>query len=117
MWCFAVDENFDNRIVRGLLRQKPDLDLARVQDDPERMGINDAAVLAWAADEGRVLLTHDVKTMTAPFLERIESGQPMPGVFEINQTAPLRQTIEEILLIVECSEQSEWEDQIRYLPL
>ncbi len=61
MWRFAVDENFDNRIVRGLLRQNPGIEFARVQDDLKRMGIDDPAVLAWAAEEGRVLLTHDVK--------------------------------------------------------
>ena len=29
---FLADENFDNRIVRGLLRRLPDLDIVRVQD-------------------------------------------------------------------------------------
>jgi hypothetical protein len=29
---FLADENFDNRIVRGLLRRRPDLDIIRVQD-------------------------------------------------------------------------------------
>ena len=29
---FAVDEDFDNRIVRGLLRLLPTLDIVRAQD-------------------------------------------------------------------------------------
>jgi hypothetical protein len=29
---FLADENFDNNIVRGLLRRQPDIDLVRVQD-------------------------------------------------------------------------------------
>jgi hypothetical protein len=29
---FAADENFNNNIIRGLLRRKPDLDILRVQD-------------------------------------------------------------------------------------
>ena len=32
MNLFAADENFNNRIVRGLFRAKPDLDIVRVQD-------------------------------------------------------------------------------------
>ena len=28
----AADENFNNDIVRGLVRRKPDLDIVRVQD-------------------------------------------------------------------------------------
>jgi hypothetical protein len=32
MLALAVDENFNNDILRGLLRRKPDLDVVRVQD-------------------------------------------------------------------------------------
>jgi hypothetical protein len=32
MVAFAADENFNNDILRGLLRRKPDLDIVRVQD-------------------------------------------------------------------------------------
>jgi hypothetical protein len=32
MLKFLVDENFDNAIVRGLIRRQPDIDLIRVQD-------------------------------------------------------------------------------------
>jgi predicted nuclease of predicted toxin-antitoxin system len=52
----ATDENFDNRILRGLLRRRPELDIVRVQD-VGLSGWSDAEVLAWAAQEGRVLLT------------------------------------------------------------
>ncbi len=31
MLRLAADENFDNNIVRGLLRRRPDLDIVRVQ--------------------------------------------------------------------------------------
>jgi hypothetical protein len=41
----------------------------------------------------------------------------MPGVFELRQQVPIAQAIEEILLIVECSLEGEWEDQIIFLPL
>jgi len=32
MLALAADENFNNDIVRGALRRKPDLDFVRVQD-------------------------------------------------------------------------------------
>ena len=32
MLRLAADENFNNRIVRGLLHRKPDLDIVRIQD-------------------------------------------------------------------------------------
>ena len=48
MLRLATDEDFNNRIVRGLLRRQPDLDLLRIQD-AGLAGRDDEAVLAWAA--------------------------------------------------------------------
>ena len=53
MLLLAADENFNNDIVRGLLRQRPELDIVRVQD-VGLSGADDVAVLEWAAQEGRV---------------------------------------------------------------
>lgn len=116
MLLLAADENFNGNIVRGLFRRQPTLDLARLQD-VGLSGVDDPAVLAWAAQEGRVLLTHDVSTMTQYAYERVQAGQRMPGVFEISRALPIGRAIEEILLLVECSLEGEWEGQVRYLPL
>jgi predicted nuclease of predicted toxin-antitoxin system len=58
-----ADENLDNTIIRGLLRRNPIIDILRVQD-VGLSGVDDPAVLAWAADDNRILLTHDVATIT-----------------------------------------------------
>jgi predicted nuclease of predicted toxin-antitoxin system len=60
----AIDENFDHHILRALMRRVPNLG-ARTVTDAGLAGAEDPAVLEWAAREGRVLLTHDVHTMTA----------------------------------------------------
>lgn len=112
----ATDEDFNNRILRGLLRRSPGLDVVRVQD----AGLNgqgDAEVLEWAATEGRVLLTHDVMTMKQYVDARLADGLPMPGVFEVRQRTPIIEAIEAILLLAECSLEGEWEGQVRFLPL
>ena len=70
MLRFAADENFNNDIVRGLRRRKPELDIVRVQE-AGLSGAVDPDVLEWAAREGRVLLTHDVATMTRHAYERV----------------------------------------------
>lgn len=59
MLRYLADENFNQRIVRGLLRRLPEIDIAIAQD-VGLGGVPDSDVLAWAADENRVLLTHDV---------------------------------------------------------
>ena len=116
MLQLAADENFNNKIVRGLLRQQPALDIVRIQD-AGLSGADDPTVLEWAAQEGRILLTHDVSTITRYAYDRLRADLPMPGVFEVSYEAPVGRIIDDILLLVECSIDGEWEGQIRYLPL
>jgi len=113
---WAADENFNNDIVRGLLRRKPDVDIVRVQD-VGLSGADDQTLLEWAADEGRVLLTHDVSTITQYAYERVEAGKPMPGVFEVSRDIPMGVVIDDLILLTEFSLENEWEGQVRYLPL
>ncbi len=58
-----ADENFNNNIVRGVKRRAAQLDIVRVQD-VGLSGAEDPEILEWAADGGRILLTHNVSTMT-----------------------------------------------------
>ncbi len=102
--------------MRGVLRQNPDVDIVRVQD-VDLSGADDPTVLAWAAQEGRIVLTHDVVTMTTFAYQRIQAGLSMPGLFEVSRRVPVGLAIEEIILIAECSLEGEWEGQVRFLPL
>jgi hypothetical protein len=116
MLRFAADENLNNDILRGVLRRRSDLDIVRVQD-AGLSGADDRSILEWAANEGRVLLTHDVSTLTRHAYERVQSGKSMSGVFEISRGVPIRTAIEDLLLLAQCSVDGEWEGQVRYLPL
>ena len=71
MLKLLADENFDNTIVRGLFRRNLKLDFLRVQD-VGLSGKDDPTVLEWAAQEGRILLTHDVATITRYAYDRVE---------------------------------------------
>jgi Domain of unknown function (DUF5615) len=116
MLRLAADENFNNDIVRGILRRNPAVDIVRIQD-VGLLGAHDPSILDWTAKAGRVLLTHDVTTMTRHAYGRIEAGQSMPGIFEVSRKVPIGLAIDEILLLAECSLEGEWEGQVRYLPL
>ena len=113
---WLADENFDNDILRALFRRKPDFDVLRAQD-VGLTSLDDEALLAWAAEHDRVLLTHDVSTITAHAYRRVMRGEAMPGVFEVGCGAWMRETLDDILLLTECSSPGEWEGQVRYLPL
>lgn len=116
MRSFASDENFNNDVVRGLLRRKPNLDIVRVQD-VGLSGATDPDVLEWAAQEGRIVLTHDTMTLIDFAYERVRAGKPMPGVIEVPDDTPIGAAIEDILLLAEASLIDEWEGVIIYLPL
>jgi hypothetical protein len=116
MLALAADENFNNDIIRGMLRRRPDLNIVRVQD-VGLSGASDSAVLEWAAAEGRVLLTHDVSTITQHAYERSGAGLPMPGVFQVAREVPIGVAIEDIILLADYSHDGEWAGQVRYLPL
>ena len=112
-----LDEDFNNDILRGLIRKKPDIDIVRVQDIPEIASRNDNQVLAWAAQENRVLFTHDANTMTSQAIARIDAGLPMPGIFVVSQFLSIGKVIEDMLLLIEDSHIGEWDNLVIFLPL
>lgn len=88
----------------------------RVQD----VGLSaapDPVVLAWAAVEGRILLTHDRDTMPSFAYDRVRDGQPMRGVFLVGDLMPIGQAIDEILLVVDCLSPEERTNFVRFFPL
>ncbi len=116
MLRLAADENFNHDIIRGLLRRQPDIDLISIQA-AGLSGATDPTVLAWAAAEGRLLLTHDVTTLTRYAYDRVKAGQRLPGVVAVSRSVPLSQAIDDLLLLTELSRDDEWEGRILYLPL
>ncbi len=116
MLKLASDENFNADILRGLFRRCPDLDIVRVQD----IGLSaapDSDILARAAVEDRILLTHDGDTMPYFAYERVKAGQAMPGVFLVSNRMPIGQAIEEILIAVDCLAPEECSNFVRFFPI
>lgn len=113
---FAADENVNNDLLRGLRCLFPEIDMIRVQDT-ENYQAGDPVVLAWAAREGRNLITHDVNSMTRYAYERIAAGLDMPGVLVVPGLAPLGKIIEDLALIAGAGEADEWANKVTYLPI
>jgi hypothetical protein len=113
---FLADENFNINIVLGVRSRNPGVDILRVQE-AGITGYPDPDILRWAAESGRVILTHDADDMPRFAYERISEGMEMAGVFEVRQNHPMAIIIEDILLLADASHDNEWANQIRYLPL
>jgi predicted nuclease of predicted toxin-antitoxin system len=113
---FLTDEHVSLALVRGLLRQKPDLDVIPLRDT-ELLGKDDPTILEWAANQGRIVLTQDVSTLPDFAYERVAKELPMPGVFVLRRKASLAQLIENLILIESASNQEEWQDLVIHVPL
>jgi len=116
MWRLLADENFNADIVRGLMLREPLLDLLTAQD-AGLVATDDREILAWAADNERILLTHDLATMTAYAYQRIAAGHPMPGVFYLSNRLPVGRAIAELLTILACTEPADWNGRTAFIPL
>jgi len=111
-----TDENFNQNIVRGLNRRCPYLDLLSVRD-VGLSGLPDPLLLNWAAQENRIMLTHDFGTMINYAKQLLIQGEPMAGALFVPERLPIGRAIEDLQLVVECRSQSEMYNCIEYLPL
>jgi len=93
----AADEDFNYHIVRGVLRRNPKVDFVRVQD-AELSGADDETILEWAATAKCVLFTHDQSTMAGFAWNRVKSGQPMAGLFEVSRLLSIGHAIVSVQL-------------------
>jgi hypothetical protein len=99
-----------------VLRREPAIDFIRLRDvGLERR--SDAEILAYAAAENRIIVSHDVNTMSAAAYGRLAAGQPISGLLLIHQLAPLAPAIDHLVLIWTASEADEWLNQVCFLPL
>jgi predicted nuclease of predicted toxin-antitoxin system len=110
------DENFNGDLIRALAMRSPEIDIVRVQD-VGLAGTEDSDVLKWAAENGRIVLTHDRATFPYQAYLRVISGETMPGAIIVGQNLLPRQVIEDLALIATCSSAEEWSGRVLYLPL
>lgn len=113
---FLADEDLDADIVRGLRSREPAIDILDVKTSGLR-GTTDPELLELAAQQDRVLITHDRNTMTRCFRERLDAGMPTPGMLILpQQSAAIGEIIESLLLVWTASQSDEWRSQVVYIP-
>ena len=112
---FVADENFNGLLLRALRRRDPEFDAIRVVD-AGRSGLDDPGVLAWAASLGRIVLSHDVRTMTRYAHGRIAGERLMPGLILVDASRPTHAVIDDILGVAGASAAEEYVSQIVHIP-
>ena len=112
---FQADADLNQDIVTGVRRREPLIDF-QTADEAGLRGVDDAGVLAYAAREGRILVSHDRKTMPQHFAAFI-STETSPGLLIISQKTDVRMAIEELIMIWAASEAEEWINTVLTVPL
>jgi len=112
---FQADADFNEDIVAGVLRRLPEIDF-QTANEAELARLSDHEVLAKAAAEGRILITHDRKTVPLHFARFIQI-RSSPGVLVVSQKAEILRIIEDLILIWFASDAEEYTNSIRTLPL
>lgn len=112
---FQADADLDGRILRGLRRVAPEIDI-RTATDAGLAGLEDPEVLRIAADSGRILVSQDRRTMPAHFA-RFSATVESAGVILLREAISISTAIEELILIWSASEAEEWKDRLVWIPL
>lgn len=111
---FLADVDLKRAIVDGVLRRDHNVDF-KIAQQASLDGMPDLEVLAFAAREGRVLVTHDVTTMPSHFEEFVRQRQS-PGVIITPQHVPVGQVIEALLLVVNAGNAADLRNCVLLLP-
>jgi hypothetical protein len=115
MLALLIDQDFDHDILRGLIRRVPRLDAVTAFE----IGMNkatDQQLLIWAAQKGRIMVTHDRRTMPTHAAHLMVHGTNIAGLFVVPRNMQVHQALADLELMITCSENDEWINVIRYLP-
>lgn len=113
---FLADHNLDDDIVNGVFRREPAIDFIRARE----VGVDrlpDDELLAFAAERGLVIVSHDVNTLRHFAYERIIAGQVMTGLLLVHRLGPIRPVIDSLVLIWSATQAEEWNNEVQFLPI
>jgi hypothetical protein len=112
---FQADADLNEDILKGVLRREPRIDF-RTAAAAGLRSLTDLEVLTLSAREGRVLVSHDRRTMPQAFAEFLRTNKS-PGVLIVSQKADLLCAIDDLVLIWMASEAEEWTNQLGAIAL
>ncbi|MCU0535423.1 MAG: hypothetical protein MUD14_16160 [Hydrococcus sp. Prado102] len=112
---FQADSDLNQAIVTGILRREPTIDF-QTSNIANLSGLSDLEVLTNVAQEGRVLVSHDQRTMPIYFAEFVIT-QTSSGVIIVLQSMPIGEAIDNLIKLWQTSEAEDWVNRIAFLPL
>lgn len=111
---FQADADLRFPIVKGVKRREPGIDF-RTANEAGLEGVANPLVLKIAADDGRLLVSHDVSTMPENFASFLETGESS-GVVLIPQDLSYHEAIERLIRLWAKTEAETWRNVLFFLP-
>lgn len=115
MLHLLADVSLNHHLLTACHRNGANLDIlsaskARIE------GMNNKALLAFAAEQDRILITHDILTLTRDFYEYLATGAFSPGVFLLDSTTPISEAATWLALASAATEPEHWDNLIVEIP-
>jgi predicted nuclease of predicted toxin-antitoxin system len=111
---FLADENFNHLILKALRRREPNIDIANPHETGLK-GLDDLQVLQRASAHGRILLTHDIRTMPRHFAEFLMEHDS-PGLVIVPHRLRVGAVVEDLMRMWSETELEDWRNRIIILP-
>jgi len=111
---FQADADIDPAIRKGLLRREPSIDF-RPAAGAIPHGTPDPEVLRIAAEDGRVLVSGDLRTMSVHFHDFVATHES-PGVLLVPSSRSIRAAIEGLLFVWLAWTPDDLHNRVRWLP-
>lgn len=93
------------------------LDILRVGDAIALpLGSNDDAIVRWAAEQNRILISQDAQTLVGALGRLLAAGESSPGVVLLRRGLDVRTILELLVLLAYASEPDEWQNGLHWLP-
>lgn len=111
---FQADNDLDYRVVRATRQRDASIDF-RSALEAELHAKEDEAVLKIAAEDGRIVVSHDRKTMPQNFGVFIQA-QSSPGLIIISRKLSISDSADWLQLVWSASESEEYMNSIFTIP-
>ncbi|MEK7833845.1 MAG: DUF5615 family PIN-like protein [Acidobacteriota bacterium] len=112
---FQADNDFNQKVIDAILLRESAIDFQTAPAIGLHLGVPDDQVLAIATKEGRIVVSHDKKTMPTHFADFIAS-QSSPGLFIVSRKLTIAQTADWLILYWAATKADEHFNLITYIP-
>jgi Domain of unknown function (DUF5615) len=112
---FQADNDLKFAIVKAVRQREPAIDFASSQESGLD-GLSDPELLDRAAGDGRVLVSHDHRTMLDHFRRHLTLGKSSPGLLVVSQRASIGDVVDALVVLWAVADPAQLRDQAYHLP-